>query len=147
MGCHFLFQGIFPTQGWNLGLLHCRQTLYHLSHQGSPRKMQIQTTVRHHSTFTSMTIFKRQTTSARKDMGELESTYMADGNVKWCSHLGKKKCLAISQKVQHGVTFSSVQFSHSVVSDFLRSHESQHARPACPSPTPGVHSDSRPSNR
>ena len=34
------------------------------------------------------------------------------------------------------------QFSHSVVSDSLRPHESQHARPPCPSPTPGVHSDS-----
>ena len=37
--------------------------------------------------------------------------------------------------------FSSV---HSVVSDSLRPHESQHARPPCPSPTPGVHSDSSP---
>ena len=35
VGCHFLLQGIFPTQGSNPGLLHCRQTLYHLSHQGS----------------------------------------------------------------------------------------------------------------
>ena len=35
MGCHFLLQGIFPTQGSNLGLPRCRQTLYHLSHQGS----------------------------------------------------------------------------------------------------------------
>ena len=35
VGCHFLLQGIFPTQGSNLGLPHCRQTLYHLSHQGS----------------------------------------------------------------------------------------------------------------
>ena len=33
---YFLLQGIFPTQGLNLGLLHCR--LYHLSHQGSPIK-------------------------------------------------------------------------------------------------------------
>ena len=40
--------------------------------------------------------------------------------------------------------FSSVQFSHSVMSDFLRPHESQHARTPCPSPTPRVHSDSRP---
>ena len=40
--------------------------------------------------------------------------------------------------------FSSVQFSRSVVSDSLRPHESQHARPPCPSPTPRVHSDSRP---
>ena len=29
VGCHFLLQGIFPTQGWNLCLLHCRQILYH----------------------------------------------------------------------------------------------------------------------
>ena len=39
--------------------------------------------------------------------------------------------------------FSSVQFSPSVVSDSLRPHELQHARPPCPSPTPGVHSNSR----
>ena len=38
--------------------------------------------------------------------------------------------------------FSSVPFSHSVVSDSLWSHELQHARPPCPSPTPGVHSNS-----
>ena len=42
--------------------------------------------------------------------------------------------------------FSSVQFSCSVVSDPLQPHESQHARPPCPSPTPGVHSDSCPSS-
>ena len=35
VGCYFLLQGIFPTQGLNPGLSHCRQTLYHLSHQGS----------------------------------------------------------------------------------------------------------------
>ena len=40
--------------------------------------------------------------------------------------------------------FSSVQFSRSVVSNSLRPHESQHARPPYPSPTPRVHSDSRP---
>ena len=32
MGCHFLLQGIFPTQGSNLQLLHCKQFLYHMSH-------------------------------------------------------------------------------------------------------------------
>ena len=37
MGCHFILQRIFPTQGSNPGLLHGRQTLYHLSHQGSPK--------------------------------------------------------------------------------------------------------------
>ena len=43
--------------------------------------------------------------------------------------------------------FSSVQFSRSVMSNSLRPHESQHARPPCPSPTPGVHSDSCPSSQ
>ena len=41
----------------------------------------------------------------------------------------------------------SVQFIRSVVSDSLQPHESQHARPPCPSPTPGVHSDSCPSSQ
>ena len=36
VGCHFLLKEIFPTQGSNAGLPHCRQTLYCLSHQGSP---------------------------------------------------------------------------------------------------------------
>ena len=36
VGCHCLLRGIFPTQGLNPGLPHCRQTLYHLSHQGGP---------------------------------------------------------------------------------------------------------------
>ena len=38
-------------------------------------------------------------------------------------------------------TFSSVQFSRSVMSDSLRPHEPQHARPPCPSPAPGVHTN------
>ena len=41
----------------------------------------------------------------------------------------------------------SVQFSHSVMSDSLQPHESHHARPPCPSPTPRIHSDSCPSSR
>ena len=45
------------------------------------------------------------------------------------------------------VYFKSDQISHSVVSDSLRPHESQHARPPCPSPTPAVHWDSRPSSQ
>ena len=44
-------------------------------------------------------------------------------------------------------TFSSVQFSRSIVSDSLRPHELQHARPPCPSPTPGVHTNPCPSSR
>ena len=45
------------------------------------------------------------------------------------------------------VQFSSVQFSGSVMSDSLQPHESQHARPPCPSPTPGVYPNPCPSSR
>ena len=41
VGCHFLLQGIFPTQGLNPSLSHCRQTLYHQSHLESPRETTI----------------------------------------------------------------------------------------------------------
>ena len=57
-------------------------------------------------------------------------------------HLYYVLCFCISQ-----TSFSSVQFSRSVVSDSLRPHELQHARSPCPSPTLGVHSDSRPSSQ
>ena len=43
--------------------------------------------------------------------------------------------------------FSSVQFICSVVYDSLQPHEAQHTRPPCPSPTPGVHSNSCPSSQ
>ena len=56
-----------------------------------------------------------------------------------CFHQGCHHCVGWLQ-------FSSVQFSRSVVSNSLRPHESQHARPPCPSPTPGVHSNSCPSS-
>ena len=46
VGSLSLLQGIFPNQGSNPGLLHCRQILYHLSHQGSPR-VNIQPHVNH----------------------------------------------------------------------------------------------------
>ena len=46
----------------------------------------------------------------------------------------------------HNEIFSSVQFSCSVMSDSLQPHESQHARPPCPSQTPGVYSNSCPSS-
>ena len=45
------------------------------------------------------------------------------------------------------IILCSVHFSRLVMSDSFRPHESQHPRPPCPSPTPGVHSNSRPSSR
>ena len=68
----------------------------------------------------------------------LGSIITTDGD---CSH-EIKRCLLLGRKVMTNL----VQFSRSVVSDSLRPHELQHARPPCPSPTPGVHSNSRPSS-
>ena len=50
-------------------------------------------------------------------------------------------------EVLSNLALSSVQFRYSVVSDSLQPHEAQHAKPPCLSPTPGVHSDSRPSSQ
>ena len=41
VGCHAFLQGIFPTKGLNPRLPHCRQILYHLSHQGSPKILEL----------------------------------------------------------------------------------------------------------
>ena len=41
VGCHFLLQGIFPTQGSNPGLPHFRRILYQLSHKGRPRILEL----------------------------------------------------------------------------------------------------------
>jgi len=40
VGCHAVLQGNFPIQGLNPGLLHCRWILYHMSHQGGPRRLE-----------------------------------------------------------------------------------------------------------
>ena len=65
-----------------------------------------------------------------------------------CSH-EIKRCLLLGRKVMTNLDSilesRDIQFS-SVMSNSLWPHELQHARPPCPSPTPGVHSDSRPSN-
>ena len=68
----------------------------------------------------------------------------------WKSFLTFLKLLDISVTYEMWVRFDtseSVQFSHSVVSDSLWPHESQHARPPCRSPTPRVHSNSYPLSR
>ena len=67
------------------------------------------------------------------DLIFLGSKITANGD---CSHEIKRHLL-LGRKVM--TNLSSVQFSRSVVSDSLRPHELQHARPPCPSPTPGVH--------
>ena len=62
------------------------------------------------------------------------------GNTNWLSSPASH----FSALRSNPVLCSSVQFSRSVMSNSLPPHESQHAKPPCPSPTPGVHSDSRP---
>ena len=66
--------------------------------------------------------------------------------------LNKLQELVMDREAWRAATHSlmevnSVQFSRSVVSDSLQPRESQHARPPCPSPTPGVYSNSCPSSR
>ena len=58
------------------------------------------------------------------------------------------RCSAfLSIRVPCAIQIRSDQINHSVVSDSLQPHESQHARPPCPSPSPGVHSNSHPSSQ
>ena len=69
-----------------------------------------------------------------------------------CLHLSLKSLIILAfvtvKKIEENrKTISSVQFSRSVVSDSLWPHESQHAKTPCPSPTPGVYSNSCPSSR
>ena len=68
----------------------------------------------------------------------------------------RSKCAFLHRRYRDGhkvqekivrIISSSVQFSHSVMSESLRPHELQHARPPCPSPTPRVYSNSCPSSR
>ena len=61
-----------------------------------------------------------------------------------CGHEIKRRLLLGRKSMTN---LSSVQFSLSVVSSSLQHHELQHARPPCPSPTPGIHSHSRPSSQ
>ena len=62
-----------------------------------------------------------------------------------CQSIGASASV-LPVNIQDLFPFSSVQFSHSVVADSLRPHESQHATPPCPSPTPRIYPNSRPSN-
>ena len=63
------------------------------------------------------------------------------------SEKGDLKLNIRKTKIMVSGPISSVQFSRSVMFDSLRPHESQHATPSCPSPIPGVHSDSNPSSQ
>ena len=78
-----------------------------------------------------------------KVMRHCESTYTP---IKVKKENNREKWVRSIRELLVLFIFSSVQFSCSVMSDSLRPHELQHARPPCSSPSPGVHSDSRPSS-
>ena len=66
-GCHALLLGLFPIQGWNWGLLHCRQILYHLSHQGSPCLCEV---------LSPSALYKEGNVSPKKSKSLLKSTQL-----------------------------------------------------------------------
>ena len=71
-------------------------------------------------------------------------SYIICGNLFWRSQTRK---LTLHLRVKYTQSFSSVQFSHSVMSNSLRPHGPEHARPPCPSPIPGVYPNSCPLSR
>ena len=73
--------------------------------------------------------------------------FLYTNNEKTEREIMKKNAFTIAKRRIKYLGIRSDQISHSVVSDSLRPHESQHARPPCPSPTPGVHTDSCPSSQ
>ena len=81
-----------------------------------------------------------------EEVKQLDLACFVSGRVYRYSHF-EKQFNSFLYKVKQIATFSPVQFSRSVVSDSLWPHESWHARPPCPSPTPRVHSNSHPLSR
>ena len=116
MGCHFLLQVIFPSQGSNLSLQHWQVDSLPMSHQGSPPLKYM--------------CLKQKLEQKSESPGGLMKTLITG------CHLENFWFLQ----------FISVQFSHSVISDSLQPYEPQHARPPCPSPTPRVHPNPCPSS-
>ena len=142
-----LLQGIFLTQGANPGLLQCRWILYQLSHQGSP-------------TVERGLIIKEDPYCSGRLLLWRGKIYNRGTLIPWgLLHRGGAMTIQRTIIIKGTITIegdhsvegdyyrSSVQFSRSVMSDSLPPHEPQHARPPCPSSTPRVHSDSRPSSQ
>ena len=93
VGCHSLLQGIFPTQGSNLGLLHCRQIHYHLSHQGSPVERALWTITRMLSSNKSLP-FSHRRPESWKLLEFWKTTYSPSKfwvPISWCQEL-KNSC-------------------------------------------------------
>ena len=97
VGCHSLLQGIFPTQGSNLGLLDCRWIIYYLTHQGRPRKADI---ILHNSLLRKLRLKLLQNLpklSLFLDSGDLEFVTLSDSKAYIFPILLKKKSLSLCQ--------------------------------------------------
>ena len=115
VGCHALLQGTFPTQGSKAGLPHCRQVLYHLNYQGSPRILQ----------WVADPFFRRSSWPRNRT----RVFYIAGGFfTSWATR--ETLPLSISSVAQSCLT--------------LRPHGLQQASLPCPSPTPEVCTNSCP---
>ena len=160
-------RGIFPDQGSNSHLLLRQADSLPLSHQGSPhhgflvlRVWSVTRTTRTARDHLDISVFFLPLplcfSSSSSPCGQLRIPHSVAYPLEqgqWLLHL----CLphssptqatrCVSPRLSHGsdvglsfqTQFNSVQFSRSVVSCSLRPHESQHARPPCPSPIPRVH--------
>ena len=114
-------QGIFPTQGSNPGLWHCRHILYQLSHQGSPKILEWVA-----YPFSSRSSQPRNWTRVSCIAGGFFTNWaMREASSTYYIYIG--------------VQFSSIAQSCPTL---LWTHGLQHTRPPCPSPTPGVYSNS-----
>ena len=150
-----LLQGIFLTQGFNPGLPHCRQILYQLNYKGSPRILEWVA-----YTFSSGSSWPRNRTGISCIAGGFFTNW-ATKEALCLLHIVSVKhfsfylfflpslppLLFTFSNLQKSKNYFQLQISRSVVSDSLRPHELQHARPPCPSPTPRVHPNPCPSRQ
>ena len=120
---------IVLTQASNIGLPHCRQILYHLNYQGSPTLMIVLTWI-----CQDVQSFSKILWNSLQTWGGHSMPTCLYSRALWISHPSQSH-------------LPSVEFSHSVVSNSLRPHELQHARPPCPSPTTRVHPNPCPLSR
>ena len=91
-------------------------------------------------------IMTRQQAKTNKKNLKIDNTGVGE-DADWDVHSLKVGMQNGTGILEEHMAVSSVQFSCSVMSDSLRPHESQHARPPCLSPTPGVYSNSCPSSQ
>ena len=120
MGCLFLLQGIFLTQGSNPGLLHCRQIIYCLSHQGSPIFFDVLGKNIYHNSHTFRVIFKHfkenisSLFSIFRKQNPITTVYnlQTDTGVFIISKQRPKSYLTLSQSFRLGQTCGSISFIH-----------------------------------